>query len=577
MIKIHKYFFYGALAVILILLILLSCSTKKGTVGPVPPPSTSGTIGPDGGQLTLNRATIVIGVGALDSAVNFTITELSGPANPPANYLFSEPAYSFEPHQYVFNNYISITINHDTSLSTPTLFYLENGADSLWDSHEGVSYDSAKVTILTNHLSVFTVGEFSPLSTIYVSSTSRGVIAKGTSDDPLPTITLGMQVSEQAGYPYPAVHVAEGTYHEDIIFLDGISVRGGYDAINWSEKPGAYSVIELQTQAALAASIDSVTTISKLKITANYSVAASGNSIALKIWSSGENLIFDSCWMVAGDGGNGAVGASGGNGNTGSSGGEGTANFGGLYGGSCTPGGWGGDCSDGSEGFGPLGGVGGVLGSIFSPDGSNGGNGGNGTGGANGSIGNLGYIINAEWTPGKGGDGQEGNNGSGGGGGGGGFSFLQCIGGGGGGGGGCGGLPGVGGNGGGASIAVFLYDSSPNIRYCRLTAGSGGNGGNGGNGGRGGAGGNGGSGYSGTSTGGHGGHGGTGGLAGGGHGGPGGISICIFKSGTSFPTVNGCDFTIGQPGAGGVGGRQGGDGSQAGTGQNGTAGETWPD
>ncbi len=574
MVKINKYFLYGAAATVLFLLVLLSCSTKK-MIGPPPPlPPVSGSIGVAGGQLTLGGATIVVGAGALDSAVIFTITQILAPGNAPANYIFSEPAYSFEPHQYVFKSNISITINHNANLISPALFYLENGEDSLWDSHEGVSYDAGQVTILTNHLSIFTVGGFVPMGQIYVSNKSRGVIAKGTKEDPLPTITLGVAASKQAGYPCPKVYVAEGTYREDLRFQNGVSVRGGYDSTNWNEKADAFSIIELQTQAAVANSIDSTTNISKLKIIASYTAGPSGNSVALRINTSGENLVFDSCWIIAGNGGNGDAGVPGGNGSVGLVGGNGGSGSAGGPGGGCWMGGYGGCFSNGGSGAGSLAGGGGVAGWLLSPPGGNGGSGGDGTSGANGAGGGFGNVANGEWTPGKGGAGKEGNCGSGGGGGGSGYILLgSCLGGGGGGGGGYGGVEGQGGGGGGGSMAVYIYSSSPIIQNCQLTAGKGGDGGTGGNGGRGGAGGSGGTGYS---TGGDGGRGGNGGLAGGGQGGPGGVSYCVFRIVGSNPAVVRCVLTVGQPGAGGVGGRQGGDGPQAVKGDDGFAIETGP-
>ncbi|MFH1810709.1 MAG: hypothetical protein ABIJ09_18350 [Pseudomonadota bacterium] len=168
-------------------------------------------------------------------------------------------------------------------------------------------------------------------------------------------------------------------------------------------------------------------------------------------------------------------------------------------------------------------------------------------------------FASTGYTPNVGGNGANGGNGSGGGGGGGGGGGDHNIdssgaSGGGGGAGGCGGLAGQGGGGGGASIAVYLHNASPRFTNCGFLAYGGAAGGHGGAGQVGGAGGQGGrynlgtcyagSAYGGAgdqddgSMGGQGGNGGKGGDGGHGAGGAGGATLCIYKGGSSAPSLS---------------------------------------
>ncbi len=561
--------FYCVIAMFLLSLVMLACSTKS----PVEPTTVicSKDFDASGGELTCGGATIVVAPGALDSVLTVKITQILKPANPPSNYSFPEPGYIIEPHDYLFKDSIAIRINYTNDAAVHTLFYQEDNTDTLWETVSDVTYNSGVATIATDHLSVFAIGRFSPLTAVYVSTSSRGITAAGTKKDPLPSVNLGIIAAHDAGTPHPTVYVAEGTYQEDVTFLDSISVRGGYNPVTWVKNGGAYSTIELKTTAALASNISSPTTISALKIIAAYPLEPSNNSIALWANSCTGNLVLDSCWIEAGAGANGTSGGDGGYGAVGSNGGGGSGSSGGRGGDGCFPGGSGGySTNGGASGGGPNGGGGGSWGLA----GSDGGRGGSGLYGQNGSGGVLGSIIFGSWVPGNGPSGKLGACGSGGGGGGGGYFVFVPSGGGGGGGGGYGGGFGVGGRGAGASFAVFLVESSPIFQDCTLKSGNGGKGGNGGNGNKGGAGGGGGRGYNaGVSSGGSGGNGGTGGDGGGGQGGAGGLSYCVFEVGASVPALVRCTYNVGTPGTAGVGGKQGVDGVKADDGPAGTSGE----
>ncbi len=143
----------------------------------------------------------------------------------------------------------------------------------------------------------------------------------------------------------------------------------------------------------------------------------------------------------------------------------------------------------------------------------------------------------------------------------------------GGGGGGAGGTgattAGSGGYGGGGSFAVFLMSSSPNLESNEIQLGAAGDGGSGGDAGAGQTGGPSGAGGSGSGVdsgdGGMGGAGGSGGHSGAGGGGAGGITVGVYSTAGSAPTVSGNTSSGGTAGSGGAGGASAGGGQAPGT------------
>lgn len=424
------------------------------------------------------------------------------------------------------------------------------------------------------------------LDAVFVSATTGNNANPGTKAQPVATIGQGLTVA--VGQGVANVLVAAGTYNESPIFLNGRSVRGGYDATTWVT-PSGTTTVQVGTTAATANSITTATTISRLRIVASNAPAGQ-SSIALRSVSSSSQLVFEDCTFQAGNAGAtvgvpapGVPGPGGGNGNPGSPGNCDGPQGGGGGGGSSVagcPGGIGGSGGAPGSNNGSFGTVGGCSGGSPGPGGAfgdPGATGVNGTAGANGADGtggtpgsNAGTVVGGVWTPLASGAGVSGLNGRGGGGGGGGGAqdvvFAGDGGGNGGGGGGGGGGLGTGGGGGfggHASFAVYLFDSSPVLLRGTYVSGSGGAGGAGANGGTGGNGGSGGAGAANCTSevgrGGNGGAGGRGGHGGGGAGGPGGPSYAIWREGTSAPSiVSTVSSTIGIGGAGGNGGLSGG-------------------
>lgn len=428
----------------------------------------------------------------------------------------------------------------------------------------------------------------------------------GSAQSPLASVAAAINASFAAPAPHPAVFVMAGSYAESgLMFRDGVDVTGGCDPVSWVPNPAGLSVIQLPSAGAQAVAITAPTTVRRIELRSadapGFQVPAA-SSIALSVSQCTAALTLDRCVFASGSGGDGAAGSNGTDGPSGENGiggqsvvfapapggggaGGGGPWYGGAGGGGAYGGGlWGWPGNDGF--FGGSGGSGGPPGGCLNQANISGQPGGNGAAGAQGQPGGPqaslgGSAAGGVWAPdADGGSGTSGDWGRGGGGGGGGGGTQEagsaCIvsyGGGGGGGGGSGGGPGgpgTGGRGGGASLALFLFDSSPVIHACAFRAAAGGRGGEGGNGGLGGPAGNGGwggggvifpipvfGGYYGTGGGGAGGYGGAGGHGGCGAGGNGGPSWCVYRAGTSAPALIAPSFLSGTGGQGGASGNSG--------------------
>ena len=559
--------------------------------GPVPSDRVcaSRVIGPDGGEVTLGKARVVIPPGALDNSLEISICEVRSPPNPPANHTLESIGYSFEPYHYEFNESVTVYIDYDTSTAYPSLGRLDNDFDVRWEFAEDAACSEGVATWKGRMLGIYVVTDFLALKEVYVSTRSKGVNAAGTRGDPLPTISAGINASVGAGTPYPPVYVATGTYKDNISLASGVSVCGGYDDASWELVAGVRSVVALGKAAVYGEDITDTTRITNIDFRRGDATAPSANSVALHLVSCGEQLQFEGCRFEACDGADGAKGGDGDDGARGSNGGFASDVTGGAGGAGCNAGGTGGNGAwmiggngEAGEGPNPGGGGGGTIVVIVvtTRDAQDGGNGGSGSPGPHGLGGSsAGTATRDEWLPSSGANGTAGTCGSGGGGGGGAASYLgPGGGGGGGGGGGHGGGGGLGGRGGGSSLAVYLFESKPVFTNCEFVAGVGGTGSSGGNGGSGGSGGD--SGFGDISWGGEfgakGGKGGRGGDGGGGQGGPGGLSYCVYRAGSvsSGVTIIGGVFTVGTAGDGGPGGFRGD--SQAPAGQRGLAGEVGP-
>lgn len=421
---------------------------------------------------------------------------------------------------------------------------------------------------------------------VFVSTTDGNDLNDGTFSNPVKTIEKGIEI---ATVEEKDVYVAMGNYYltETLEPSSGVSIYGKFNGLpNWQRSNDNETVIFGPETAILFQNISEITYIEGLSIYSADATTPGESSYAIKLIDCSELVSIKHNFISSGSGSNGTNGANGMNGLPGAPGSPGTngtcdgsPNGTGGAGGSSPCGNTGGAGGNGGL-VGPNNGTAGAVGGGGTPagDGGNygdpgqaGQNGQTGSAGMNGSngsqavsqvnINSLGLFISSD-----GNNGSDGSNGNGGGGGGGGGA-QNCVicgagsgnGGSGGGGGGCAGIGGLAGTGGSSSFGIIAINSMTLIEQNTIITSTGGNGGDGGDAGEGGNGGNGASiinfctGEIGA--GGSGGNGGNGGNGGAASGAQGGHSIGIFIATNSVAKIADNDFTIADPGMGGIGGQ----------------------
>jgi hypothetical protein len=458
---------------------------------------------------------------------------------------------------------------------------------------------------------------------IFVSNTFGSSGGRGTSNDPLNTITRGITAARNDAQK-DHVYIASGTYSEQVNLVEGVSIFGGYtNDMAWQRNIAQNpTIITASTgtssvRAVVASGIQTTRTIvGGITAIGGNNANAGGSSYGVWIRNCSNKLELQNVTALGGNGGGGASGSPGAPGSNGDSGDDGEdadadtdcSNTG--FGASCDDpekAGTGGaaglnNCSTGRNAAGGKGGGGGcgessgnphAVAGDPSPAGASGGPrparsvvGNPGSPGDPGAVvqsgggGNSVGTVSASgfWRGQDGEDGNAGQNGVGGGGGSGGGgdnnNAVTCAtwggGGGGGGSGGCGGGLGRGGRTGGGSFGVFVVDANPKLIDSNIGHKNGGNGGGGGAGGAGGLGRGGGTpgvGYKDAENGGMGGAGGMGGGGGHGGGGAGGVAYGLYITGSSNPTCSGLLFSpTGSGGSPGLGGPSNGNGGSQGAG-----------
>lgn len=394
-------------------------------------------------------------------------------------------------------------------------------------------------------------------------STIGDIMNPGTIDEPISSINDGVILASQGTATH--VYVATGTYNEMVTLADGVSIYGGYDALNqWSRDStnstiNSSAVVDIHRVGISGNGILTPTVIDSFDVITSDIVSLGSSNYGIHCVDC-NGLVIENNFIDVGDAGHGMPGnpgIGGRNGNNGINGSNGCQDTNCGFGGSQTMspfgefGGRGGDggYDSGSGENGSIGSAGaqpgsGAAGSNCFSGGNNGSGGGAGSNGSDGQVGSNGSgfsIINGFWIGNTGSSGQDGTNGTGGSGGGGGGGGDNAGGicnsdtGGGGGSGGSGGelgTGGLGGLGGGSTFGLFLINSlSAQLSNNLITLGTPGNGGLGGTGGAGGTAGSASSGGGGNDDSGSGGAGGAGGAGGsGGDGGNGadGVAQEIF-------------------------------------------------
>jgi hypothetical protein len=421
-------------------------------------------------------------------------------------------------------------------------------------------------------------------------------------DDPVATIARGIEIA-QTYNPPRMVLVAEANYLETVNVDSGVSLYGGYDAVDWSRDTALNitTISATEDRALIAQNLELAVEVDGFTINASDYTDGGVTSYGVWVRDTPEGLFtLDYCIVNAGSGGAGDDGATGDAGGDGEDGDD-AAGSGGAGGGAsaCNATGGAGDtgagqCIENVQTSGEAGSAGGdttTVGNggpsgadrcgsnIISDCDDSGGNGtvgGNGFAGVNGAGGDTtnanqgSFGGDGVWSPPGGTDATRGRHGGGGGGGGSGGidedpftcggADLNGGGGGGGGSGGCGGDPGQTGQAGGGSFAMVVINSSITIRNVDLNLATGGSGGDGGDGGNGGTPGGGGTGWTTNNEAGegaNGGNGGGGGGGGGGAGGCGGASVGIATVGNAEVGITNVSFNGGNGGTGGAPGEGG--------------------
>ena len=142
------------------LVIFVRCSDDNPAAPdeePSPDDSISKTIDQTGGRIALgDEAWVDIPSGALDSAVEITITRISNLPNPPANYVLRGAGYSFTPHQQAFNANVEIGVTYKTppALSDPSIMKLDDDADTSWEAVVGAIFNEGTAICSTLTFSV---------------------------------------------------------------------------------------------------------------------------------------------------------------------------------------------------------------------------------------------------------------------------------------------------------------------------------------------------------------------------------------------------------------------------------------
>lgn len=153
-----------------------------------------------------------------------------------------------------------------------------------------------------------------------------------------PCASIGYGLNRAAATGRHKVLVSEGIYPEQVTMKNGISLRGGFNAVTWQEEPDTNITIiqgrspsgSAQTKAVIAQGITKATTLSGFTIYGenNYS-GNSGNSYGIYVSNSGKNLTIEHNIVYAGKGAkgrDGKFGNIGGHGKNGKPGNNGWAN-----------------------------------------------------------------------------------------------------------------------------------------------------------------------------------------------------------------------------------------------------------
>ena len=174
-----------------------------------------------------------------------------------------------------------------------------------------------------------TVGYLGP---IHVSFATGSNITGCGIEPTSPCRTIGFGISEATATGRSHVWVAEGTYVEQVVLFDGLTLRGGFDVIDWTWDPSANLTVVTgndsfrHPKAVVAVGItDHATLLEGFVIQGENATGWSENSIAVYVVDCGSNLTIRNNVIIAGNGDFGENGFWGLDGTAGANGADGTA------------------------------------------------------------------------------------------------------------------------------------------------------------------------------------------------------------------------------------------------------------
>ncbi|HUS31329.1 MAG TPA: MopE-related protein [Kofleriaceae bacterium] len=146
-----------------------------------------------------------------------------------------------------------------------------------------------------------------------------GPTGTGTGNHPCKSISQGLLRSMTTGRVQ--ILVADGTYSEGIVLLNGKQVKGGYRADTWERHVATTNTViaganvsGVHDRTVTAASITSATLFEGFVVRGSFNAKPSGNSYAIYISGSNANLVIRDNQIFGGRGGSGAAGSPGSNG-----------------------------------------------------------------------------------------------------------------------------------------------------------------------------------------------------------------------------------------------------------------------
>lgn len=131
-----------------------SCSESTPADSPSPDPT---SIGPDGGTVTGDDATVDVPEGALSDSTKITVAASDVEVAAPEGYELAGPAIAFTPHGLSFDDDVTLTLPYSSSADALAVLRLDDEDDDSWEMVAGGSFARGFATLDVNHFSIYVV------------------------------------------------------------------------------------------------------------------------------------------------------------------------------------------------------------------------------------------------------------------------------------------------------------------------------------------------------------------------------------------------------------------------------------